>query len=532
MERSSNKVKKEYSVNVVSTGGDNGDFDDLGRNETQGILLDCLFGPERIFRSSSNSNLRSIDEKSPGPGDYDPFFRSSSPAYSISKSPKARSVSASPGPGDYETSRASTRYPHTFAKSLKNIKNQEVTPGPGDYNTEVSLHTYSSVMIGKPKDENRLNTPGPGSYITETRSFSPAYSIGSSERNEKLEVTPGPSDYLIVDRPHSPSCTIGNAKRILPCEEISNKEKSPGPCDYEKNIKAHSPSAYLIGKPKEKNPDYPGPAKYMTEKMNNYPKASATVIGKSKRPDIVRNNFPGPSDYNIMHHSNTKSCIFSRSKRDFIVKSESPGPKYNIPSTLDHRGGLIMRKIYQKESSSSPGPGAYLSSSSRSLSLSYTIAKAPKLALPKQNLVSPASYSPKPVLSSPRISFPKSERISIFKPKEKVINDNPGPGAYDAIVKNSCTTYSFALSSKETKIITTPGPGEYTPRMMKHQSLSKYSINSRGGSIQDKEYYSKTESFTPYKKGNSKQETESPPKFRSNNYGRLKKNQEIKTIGN
>lgn len=494
--------KKVYSVNIVPEKEEKNSAFEAEIHEGPSDSEFFSARPLRPSRSFSNLN--------------DSFSCLSFANSSTMKSPHTRSVSASPGPGDYNLLPLSKGHGQSFNRALKKLKSEEiqVTPGPADYFTEQSVHSYSCILIGKPKEPEFIETPGPGSYNTEQRCFSPAFSIGSSERIEKKEVTPGPSDYAIVDLYHSTNCTIGNAKRVLLGDEIS-RCKSPGPSDYNTDIRPHSPSAYLIGKPKEvKKLPTPGPAQYRSESMTMYSKSPAYSFPKSSRADVVRNHYPGPGNYEIKLRSTSTGCIFPKSQRKNIVKSISPGPKYNIPSTLQTKGGFIGLKHPIRQKEKSPGPGTYSSPSPQPKK--FTIPKAEKFEKIRTSLVSPGSYNPKIVSNSPTVSFSSTSQKGLFRDRKSSglrISETPGPGAY--VVKNReiSPVFSFAKAAREKKRVELlPGPGQYTPRTMN----SSQSCRFRGEVAKNGSY------ATPFKETFLSNDKESPPKIRNNNYARLK----------
>ena len=541
MESCSANKKGVYSVNIVSEKDEAQDYLHAENHDTQGSSNPHSLVPRKISRSLSDQRMTTSDSP-PCLRSTSPFLRSHSPAFSVAKSPRSHSVSVSPGPGDYKEASLSSGPGYTFTKSLKTKKSEEIqiTPGPADYRTEVSIHSYSSILIGKPKSPNLEPTPGPADYNNEIRCFSPAYSIGNSgkseDRGSKIEITPGPSDYNIRENLHSPVCTIGNSKRVLLGDEIANRDRSPGPSDYNKDIRPHSPSAFLIGKPREspKKPT-PGPAQYRSESLYRYPKAPAFTFAKSKREDIVRNNYPGPGEYQIAARSTSTGCIFPKSPRKHEIRSDSPGPKYNPPSTLSNRGGFIGRKTLRSPKNLSPGPGSYQISGVLHPKSSVIFSKSEKFPTTAVTAVSPCSYTPHLLSTSPKPSFSKSPRqnrlFQSFTSKnsshcrsKSVADICPGPGAYNPSSRETSPMFSFGRSRKEPRIVVSPGPGEYTPRAFTSTKSCSFSKSMRLGS-KDIEV---RELDTPYRPIIYKEDTQSPPKIRSNHYGRLRCSKGVK----
>ncbi|OMJ87128.1 hypothetical protein SteCoe_11202 [Stentor coeruleus] len=404
----------------------------------------------KLTKSLSN-NLTPRPEKNGSiPNSYSISLHLKSPLSSISNTSYYQSLYPTPGPGDYETKRLDSGPAHSFSKSPREIYRQISTPGPSDYSPQRKDHSYSSVLIGKPKNELRVKTPGPGSYYIEKREGSPIFSIGRSTRFNKQEFSPGPTDYntgikihtptcvigkskrLLFDeiigsqasnpgpsdyytetKHHSPSCIIGKSKRLLLDDIIRNHAKEPGPGSYSSTQKKHSASAFLIGKPRDSVSTSPGPAQYYSETLVNYPRSAAYSIGSSTRPNIIRNNFPGPCDYSYTSRSNSHRCIFSRSSRNLLDITQSPGPDYSPPSTLSKLGGVISPRFGSKLDVS-PGPGDY-NILRTSESVSFTIPKAGVNGNSRGFLTGVDFYKAFVRSRSPIISFDDDKRKDVYR---------------------------------------------------------------------------------------------------------------------
>lgn len=551
MEVSKLPNQKIYSVNVVSSPKDHPQVSENINHETIETVEMQSLSPLRITKSVSNNLATSVSENTPGPGSYSVCLDSNSPRYTIGKSSKSEVIKQSPGPGDYEFKRLNQGPAHVFSKSTREDGRQFASPGPADYSPERSEHSYSCFLIGKPKDQPKLNTPGPGSYSLDRPYSSSRYSIGTSPRFQSKELSPGPSDYNTDIKRHTPTCTIGNSKRILLGDQCALHANEPGPSSYSPSSRVHSASAYLIGKPKDVISKTPGPAQYFSESLASYPKSAAFSIGSSKRPNIVRNNFPGPTDYNIKVRSSSQKCVFSKSLRNFNYATDSPGPNYIPPSTLSRVGG-VMSPRFRVRQDTSPGPGSYNTSPCCSPSKGFTMSKAEKYDKILISPVSPASYNNNYIRStSPSVTFPKSKREELFKkdtnaeilyvnrpesspsisirgkPKDPKIDPTPGPGAYSTELKANSPMYSIGKSKRERRAENSPGPGNYTPKSLSKSFSCKFSKSERRSLFTPNKITFGVDSM-PSKSVQGVYDGESPPKLRNNNYKRIRSAMKLK----
>ncbi|OMJ71780.1 hypothetical protein SteCoe_29925 [Stentor coeruleus] len=552
MEVSKLPNQKIYSVNVVSSSKDNPQVSENINHETIETVEMQSLSPLRITKSVSNNLMTSVTENTPGPGSYSVCIDSNSPRYTIGKSSKSEAIKQTPGPGDYENKRLSSGPVHMFSKSTREDVREFTSPGPADYSPDRSEHSYSCFLIGKPKDQPKLNTPGPGSYSIDQPHSSSKYSIGTSPRFQSKELSPGPSDYNTDIKRHTPTCTIGNAKRVLLGEKCALHANEPGPSSYSPTPKIHSASAILIGKPINSVSITPGPAQYFSESLTSYPKSAAYSIGSSKRQNIVRNNFPGPSDYNVKVRSSSQKCVFSKSLRNFNYATESIGPNYNPPSTLSRAGGVISPRFRVRQENS-PGPGSYNTSPCSSPNKGFTISKAEKYEKVLITPVSPASYNNNYIRStSPIITFPKSKRQELFKndtnaeilyvnrpessssttirgkPKDPKIDPTPGPGAYSMEFKANSPMYSIGKSKRERRTENSPGPGDYTPKSLSKSFSCKFNKSERTSLFTPNKNNFAVD-LTPRKSMQGVSNGESPPKLRNNNYKKIRSDMKLKT---
>lgn len=419
-----------------------------------------------------------------------------------------------------------------ISSSLEKIKNfkpkisKSREPGPGSYNPISQSHSYSCIIMGKPKELSNEVTPGPGDYKTEIRSDSPSYSIGQSERFHKINLSPGPGDYEVKDlRPRSPAFKIGNSERDLMKGFKLNVEKTPGPGEYSVEVRGHSPAARIIGKAFEVVQLSPGPADYVKENAKVYPKAAEYSLPKALRQDVVRNNYPGPADYagNGVRVNKSLNGTFTRSGRSSMEKSESPGPNYAPSSTLSKKGGVIGTKSIPRIEIS-PGPGSYTSRDSPS-PRGYSFTRSSKFIQSHISSVGPSSYSPS--LPSTRLqpTFSKSARQDIFgcctavtlqslsESSKDFRNSTPGPGAYNPGISDSSPKFSIGRSPRFERISESPGPGDYSPSKS-NSSFSPIRVSLTASLRPD----SSTLNYVKYC-----EQSPSPPETRKNNYRRLRR---------
>jgi hypothetical protein len=399
------------------------------------------------------------------------------------------------------------------------------SPGPGAYDPIDTSHSYSCLLLGKPKTEPIPPSPGPGSYNPEREATSASYSISQSKRFQEISSSPGPCDYEIPElKSNSPSFKISDLKK-LPFTD----SPTPGPGHYSPEERNHSPSAIFSSRREEPSLKTPGPGDYEVPPAKTYPKAAEYSMPKASRPDIVRNNYPGPGDYSALQPRRASAGTFGKSLRSSSSRSESPGPNFNPPSSLSTLGGVIGVKTPSK-TIASPGPGSY---SERKLSASqaFSFGRSKKFLETEASLVSPASYSP--ILQSTQLKprFSRSPRKALFTDESGIsmqsfsesLNDlrisTPGPGAYDPKTESFSPQFSIGKSSRFERIELSPGPGDYSP-FKDQQSpgrtmMVQTSRLSRASKMTEFSWVKENCTFVKYSE-------QRPPKTRKNHYDRLK----------
>lgn len=174
---------------------------------------------------------------------------------------------------------------------------------------------------------------------------------------------------------------------------------------------------------------------------------SALLNLKSARAQPPIEVTPGPGHYKAekSHQTSARTLAvpFAKSKRPSLFKSQSGtnlGPAYQYKSTLSDKSHVIPKEERSRSRiESSPGPGHF----------------TPTLGGVKSG--------------SPSVKIGRSRRNTDWSIPTK---ENPGPGAYYSPTKNELTKIvRWKMPSKERtadffKIYDTPGPGQYTSRLL------------------------------------------------------------------
>ena len=272
-------------------------------------------------------------------------------------------------------------------------------------------------MGGKGKDMTDYSKPGPGAYdptnsVNKDRTV--AYSIPKSikERDVSPEERqkPGPGNY-------EAKSTFGSGFKAevkgRPKERIGND--NPGPGNYESN---YSPTkdripAYKMGTGQSRadivskdQSSKPGPGGY--DDGYTFGKDGVKYTIRQKSPDHNKNDTPGPGNYD-----GNSSAVKDRV------------PAYKID------GGTNRTNIVSRDQQDRPGPGGY----------------------------DDGDYFGK-----------NAQKVSIRgKSPDKIGNDNPGPGNYNAdpsSVKDRVPAYKMGNGQSRADIVSKdqsnlPGPGGY-----------------------------------------------------------------------
>lgn len=112
-----------------------------------------------------------------------------------------RSASDLPGPGNYESNKSSlnARLAYKFGTSNRPGVNNK-NPGPGEYDEQYYKGNKSSSKIGNSKrgniiDKEKSELPGPGNYENKSTFNDKSYKFGNSNRPQISTISPGPGSY-------------------------------------------------------------------------------------------------------------------------------------------------------------------------------------------------------------------------------------------------------------------------------------------------------------------------------------------------
>ena len=301
---------------------------------------------------------KGLKNDNPGPGTYVPdrntnFVRPKTPSWKIGTGlrPDLNPVDKSvPGPGNYDPQYKSGNPKYTMRMRPYSAKS-EVTPGPGNYNvrTDKNLIVPSYKFGTERKDGLNLATskyvPGPGNYEYNADAINvkhPKFSFGKELRGDnKRPMTPGPGTYAhkqYVGK-EGPKITMSSKYGFDPVQ--GDARYVPGPGMYNNadsyNANHYKYPTWKIGtetRGKGLRNENPGPGTYAPDRNTNFvrPKTPSWKIGTGQRPDLnpVDKSVPGPGNYNL---------------RDAVGR----GPKYSMPGK-GNRGNV---------KNGNPGPGQY-----------------------------------------------------------------------------------------------------------------------------------------------------------------------------
>ncbi|CDW91133.1 UNKNOWN [Stylonychia lemnae] len=371
-------------------------------------------------------------------------------------------------------------------------KGKKDIPGPGYYEQKelIGNEGQQKSILGKSQNvslaKDAPELPGPGQYypdFNKTMKTIPTQSIGKAKREDimsqkQIEGKPDPGQYnpsVSFTKITSTAWGFGTQQRPL----VLNKSNSiPGPDLYEIPSKAIEGPKFVIGiRPntsknaiKEKNP---GPG-----------------IGKSNRADIAnlkeKFNNPGPGQYQTLE--------------DEVLKKHTPLGSGNIgPGTYEPKYFIGFEGHYATISANmtaklndqdtrnmkGPGPGYY------ETSVDFTIKQAPKFKIgtskrsqnflkDKLNFPDPHTYNPSNTFTkgqSTAIGFGTSKRSSKDYSRERI----PGPGTYNTInSENKQYKFAMGIKPKDKSMNETPGPGKYDQNAsFKIRKMPAYSIGQR-----------------------------------------------------
>ena len=295
-----------------------------------------------------------------------------------------------PGPNKYNydiEGQASTTPKWTFSKTERfkrkkpksaYVRRLEV-PGPGSYKTQTFMgkegphYTFNKVKynhtdaVDEAMFKKRINYPAPGTYGSSRAYISdtPIYSMSKLERevpgNDKYLLTcPGPEKY-------NPDKYVSSTMKKYPVwgmskanrdenEKVKGSKKvrvqTPGPGSYHSNY-GNLPNGpqFSMGKKlkKKKKEEKPGPGKYEIVYVH-FPSEPKFSFGKEKRKDekvaqLIKDGFPGPSNYTITDSKFNNVGNFTKDKRYKDSKFIVPGPgTYRIPTAFDYIADYTRQK--------------------------------------------------------------------------------------------------------------------------------------------------------------------------------------------
>ncbi len=270
-------------------------------------------------RMGSGLRSQSLRSMSPGPGSYEySKYIGKAPKYSMGLKTSYMDPSKmvdSPGPGNYNPNFRTCFKNVSYTMSSKfNQSKTDSTPGPGNYEvrSEKSLQcpTYKFGTEKKCQIENTTakHTPGPGNYETRKNigDNAPRISFGKDMRGDRgRPMTPGPGTYNMKN-------LIGNDGPRIHISSVrpdtaTTMKWVPGPGQYEVglNNRPKTPS-YRIGTAKRdgfKTVDVPGPGQYdlnASTSLSSRPKSPHWRMGTSERqPLSTCDKVPGPGNYNV-----------------------------------------------------------------------------------------------------------------------------------------------------------------------------------------------------------------------------------------
>lgn len=325
----------------------------------------------------------------PGVGSYEITKEFEAPCYRMDKEKRINlslnhTALKYPGPNkyNYDIEGESTTTPKwTFSKTERfkrkkpksaYIRRLEV-PGPGSYQTQTFMgkegphYTFNKNKYNHSDafDEflfkKRINYPAPGSYGSAQPYISdtPVYTMSKLEREKEnsrsdkyLLTSPGPDKY-------NPDKTVSSTMKKYPLwsmgkenkdenEKVKGSKKvrvqTPGPGHYHNKI-GNIPNGpkYSMAKKlnKKKKEEKPGPGKYEVVYVH-FPSEPKFSFGKEKRKDekyekLIKDGFPGPSNYTIIDSKFNNVGHFTKDKRYKENKFNVPGPgTYRIPTAFDY----------------------------------------------------------------------------------------------------------------------------------------------------------------------------------------------------
>ena len=353
--------------------------------------------------------------------------------------------SKTPGPGAYPLQYRSLSPAWTFGSRHSQINNEERSPGPAAYDIPQS-RVITTKIAKSQSPAPSYNFPGPGSYNPKRLEQSPSYTSGFSQRydpskSHKDIPRPGAYDTKLL------SSTVGG--KISPLGRGRRKsEIYPGPGAYDPKLLENSVSFTLGPKREEKLSNTPGPGSY-DPRLNH---SAGFSIGK--KIDQKEKEGPGPGAYTLLNKAMSPAWTFNSRPTFTKKKDESPGPgQYYLTSMLNSKGVSFSKVERKPEKSLVPGPGQYNTEKPRGESPAFSLGKSGRINFAKQttDTPGPGAYdsSAKTSLTTVSAKFPKAKRSPSFEPDSNT-------EFYKIELKASGPFYSMQGKRPEIKANTTP----------------------------------------------------------------------------
>ncbi|KAL8425287.1 hypothetical protein Efla_005851 [Eimeria flavescens] len=307
------------------------------------------------------------------------------------------------------------------------------SPGPGAYQPQFrsGRQAASWTMAGRsPIPGSRSVTPGPGAYANVIpKSSTPAYGVGTSCRGAfSAPSSPGPGAYDAGGKfgGQSPQWTLGTSQRS---SFTMRKAGSPGPGTYSPHGMTGKGPMYSMGvRPTPRNQDWmPGPGAYTPRCLEK----EANKFSFGARTPLRRGgcDAPGPGAYNTAEGNLKRrppAWGFGNSKRGSFAANFCPGPGQYNPvkkaGTPSWSFGSEAKMKSQVAGQDTPAPGTYTVGMTIGQGIKYVIVMDTLFLLS----TGPCTYVPPVSAGSPKWSFGSSTRTSLAP-----ASISPGPGAYN-----------------------------------------------------------------------------------------------------
>ena len=195
----------------------------------------------------------------------------------------------------------------------------------------------------------------------------------------------------------------------------------------------HAPAYSIKGKPAplKDTTDTPGPGSYKNKYNQNI--LPSYSIGTSNRSDfILKNNNPGPGNYNIKNQSSSPKYTMVFKPINTEEKERSPGPIYYPKSNSKNiKISITGKEKKLKNYNETPGPNSYNNNKMNYVKRNYpswkigTSTRGDEIKKErKKNVPGPGTYKVRTKIKKGGFKFGTSNRLSYS------VSQSPGPGAY------------------------------------------------------------------------------------------------------